>query len=109
MAAIAKGIDEIASVWSLAGYQMRTEDRDSKAATCLIRLKGQSDRKLTSRQIIDKLEEKCRTLKVPIEFFEPPAVSVFVAAGDFSVRVLDKTNSSEQQPDGAPKRPWTNR
>ena len=52
-----------------------------------------SGRKLTSRQIIETLEEKSRTLNVHLEFFEPPAVSVFVAAGGFSVRVLDKTNS----------------
>jgi HAE1 family hydrophobic/amphiphilic exporter-1 len=31
-------------------------------------------------------------LNVHLEFFEPPAVSVFVAAGGFSVRVLDRTN-----------------
>ncbi len=94
LAAIARGIDGITSVSSLAGYQIRTEDRGSDVATCLIRLKNQSDRKLSSRQIIDKLEEKCRTMNIHLEFFEPPAVSVFVAAGGFSVRVLDKTNSN---------------
>ncbi len=34
---------------------------------------------------------------VNLEFFEPPAVSVFVAAGGFSVRVLDKTNSNNDK------------
>ena len=98
LAAIAKGIDEITSVSSLAGYELRTEDRDSNAGTCLIHLKNRSDRKLTSRQIIEKLEEKCRTISnVNLEFFEPPAVSVFVAAGGFSVRVLDKTNSNNDK------------
>jgi HAE1 family hydrophobic/amphiphilic exporter-1 len=58
-------------------------------------LKNRSDRKLTSRQIIAKLEEKCRTLNVNLEFFEPPAV--FVAVGGFSVRVLDKTNSNHDK------------
>jgi HAE1 family hydrophobic/amphiphilic exporter-1 len=95
--AIAKGIDEITSVSSLAGYQIRTEGRGSSAGTCLIHLKNRSDRKLTSRQIIEKLEEKCRTINVNLEFFEPPAVSVFVAAGGFSVRVLDKTNSNNDK------------
>ena len=38
-------------------------------------------------------------MNVDLEFFEPPAVSVFVAAGGFSVRVLDKTNShSDRRP-----------
>jgi multidrug efflux pump subunit AcrB len=97
LSAIARGIDEITSVWSLAGYQIRTEGRGSNAGTCLIQLKDRSDRKLTSRQIIEKLEEKCRTMNVDLEFFGPPAVSVFVAAGGFSVRVLDKTNSNNDK------------
>jgi hypothetical protein len=93
LAAIAKGIEEITSVSSLAGYEILTEGRGSNAGTCLIHLQNPSDRKLTPRQIIDTLEEKCRTIAgVKLEFFEPPAVSVFVAAGGFSVRVLDGTN-----------------
>ena len=98
--AIAKGINGIASVSSLAGYQIRTEGRGSDAATCLIHLNNRSDRKRTSRQIIEELEEKCRTMNVHLEFFEPPAVSVFVAAGGFSVRVLDKTNSNNDERPG---------
>jgi RNA polymerase sigma factor (sigma-70 family) len=104
LAAIAKGIDEITSVSWLAGYQIRTEGRGSNAGTCLIHFKNRSDRKLTSRQIIEKLEEKCRTIShVNLEFFEPPAVSVFVAAGGFSVRVLDRTNANDdRRPGGVP-------
>jgi RNA polymerase sigma factor (sigma-70 family) len=98
LAAIAKGIDEITSISSLVGYEIRTEGRGSNAGTCLIHLKNRSDRKLTSRQIIEKLEEKCRTIShVNLEFFEPPAVSVFVAAGGFSVRLLDKTTSNNDK------------
>ena len=104
LGAIARGIDEITSVSSLAGYEIRTEGRGSNAGTCLIHLKDRSDRKLTSRQIIEKLEEKCRTMNVHLEFFEPPAVSVFVAAGGFSVRVLDRTNSNnDKRPGGVPE------
>jgi len=101
LGAIARGIDGITSVSSLVGYQIRTERRDRNVGTCLFRLKDRSDRKLTSRQMIETLEEKCRTMDVDLEFFEPPAVSVFVAAGGFSVRVLDKTNSNN---DGRPGR-----
>ena len=32
-----------------------------------------------------------------LEFFEPPAVPGFGAAGGFSVRMLDKTNSNDYQ------------
>ena len=59
-------------------------------------MKPWSDRKRTSRQIIEELEEKCRQISnVKLEFFEPPAVPGFGAAGGFSVRLLDKTNSTD--------------
>ena len=96
--AIAKGIEGVTSVSSLAGYEVLTEGRGSNAGTCLINLKNWSDRKLTSRQIIEKLEEKGRQISnVKLEFFEPPAVPGFGAAGGFSVRVLDKTNTMNYQ------------
>jgi RNA polymerase sigma factor (sigma-70 family) len=73
--AIAKGIEGVTSVSSLAGYEVLTEGRGSNKGTCLIKLKNRSDRKLTSRQIIELLEEKCRTISnVNLEFFEPAAV-----------------------------------
>ena len=99
LGAIARGIDGITSVSSLAGYQIRTEGHGLGVGTCLIRLQDRSGRKRTSRQIIETLEEKSRALNAHLEFFEPPAVSVFVAAGGFSVRVLDRTNSHR---DGRP-------
>ena len=96
--AIAKKIEGVTSVSSLAGYEVLTEGRGSNAGTCLINLKSWSDRKLTSRQIIEELEEKGRQISnVKLEFFEPPAVPGFGAAGGFSVRVLDKTNTMNYQ------------
>ena len=95
---IAKEIDGVHSVSSLAGYEVLTEGRGSNAGTCLINLKPWAERKLTSKQIIQELEEKCRTISnVKLEFFEPPAVPGFGAAGGFSTRVLDKTNSMNYQ------------
>ncbi|WP_422931537.1 efflux RND transporter permease subunit [Singulisphaera sp. PoT] len=94
--AIAKKIDGITSVSSLAGYEVLTEGRGSNAGTCLINLKNWNDRKMTSKEIIAELEEKCKTMaNVKLEFFEPPAVPGFGAAGGFSMRVLDKTNSGD--------------
>jgi len=96
--AIARATEGVASVSSLAGYEVLTEGRGSNAGTCLINLKTWSDRKLTSRQIIEELEEKGRQISnVKLEFFEPPAVPGFGAAGGFSVRVLDKTNTMNYQ------------
>ena len=58
-------------------------------------MKHWSERTLTSRQIIEKLEEKGRRISnAKLEFFEPPAVPGFGAAGGFSMRLLDKTNSN---------------
>jgi HAE1 family hydrophobic/amphiphilic exporter-1 len=94
--AIAKELDEVTSVSSLAGYEVLTEGRGSNAGTCIINLKPWTDRKLTARQIIEELEKK--SLKISnakIEFFEPPAVPGFGAAGGFSVRLLDKTNTTD--------------
>jgi hypothetical protein len=45
--AIAKGIDDITSVSSMAGYDIRTEGRSPHAGACLIHLKNRPDRKLT--------------------------------------------------------------
>jgi hydrophobic/amphiphilic exporter-1 (mainly G- bacteria), HAE1 family len=92
--AIAKKIDGVNSVSSLAGYEVLTEGRGSNAGTCLINLKNWSERKMTSKEIIQVLERECKTMSdVKLEFFEPPAVPGFGAAGGFSVRVLDRTNT----------------
>lgn len=93
---ICEGFDEITSVTSLAGYEILTEGRGSNAGTCLINLKPWADRKLTSKEIIEELEEKGRKISnVKLEFFEPPAVPGFGAAGGFSLCLLDKTNSND--------------
>jgi HAE1 family hydrophobic/amphiphilic exporter-1 len=84
----------ITSVSSLAGYEVLTEGRGSNAGTCIINLKSWGQRKLTSKQIIELLEEKGRAISnVKLEFFEPPAVPGFGAAGGFSLNLLDQTDS----------------
>ena len=92
LAEIARKIDGVASVSSLAGYEVLTEGRGSNAGTCLINLKTWADRKMTSKEIIEELEREGSAISnVKLEFFEPPAVPGFGAAGGFSIRVLDKT------------------
>jgi hydrophobic/amphiphilic exporter-1 (mainly G- bacteria), HAE1 family len=96
--AIAKTIQEVTSVTSLAGYEVLTEGRGSNAGTCIINLKNWSDRKRTARQLIVELENKCRRMSnVNLEFFEPPAVPGFGTAGGISMLVLDKTFSADYQ------------
>lgn len=96
--AVCKQMDEITSVSSIAGYEVLTEGRGSNAGTCIINLKPWAERELTSKQIIEELEEKgVEIANVKLEFFEPPAVPGFGAAGGFSVNLLDKTNSGDYQ------------
>jgi HAE1 family hydrophobic/amphiphilic exporter-1 len=91
---IAKSIEGVNSVSALAGYEVLTEGRGSNAGTCLINLKPWAQRKMTSKQIIQELEKAgSKMSNVKLEFFEPPAVPGFGAAGGVSLRVLDKTNT----------------
>ncbi|MBX7203765.1 MAG: efflux RND transporter permease subunit, partial [Bacteroidia bacterium] len=87
-------VDGIQSVSSIAGYEVLTEGRGSNAGTCLINLKPWSERKHSVPEIIEELEQKAKEIPgATIEFFDPPAVPGFGAAGGFSLQLLDKTNS----------------
>ncbi len=83
----------VASVSSLAGYEVLTQGRGSNAGTCLVNLKPWSERKHTSEQIVEELEEKVRNIGAIVEFFQPPAVPGYGAAGGFALQLLDKTTS----------------
>lgn len=91
---IAEEVEGIQSVSALAGYEVLTEGRGSNAGTCLINLKNWSDRKHSAEEIIEELEERAHEIPgATIEFFQPPAVPGYGAAGGFALRLLDKTNS----------------
>lgn len=93
---IAEEIDGIESVSALAGYEVLTDGRGSNAGTCLINLKNWSERHHTAEEIIEELEERAHEIPgATIEFFEPPAVPGYGAAGGFALRLLDKTNSGD--------------
>lgn len=94
---IAEEVDGIQSVSSLAGYEVLTEGRGSNTGTCLINLKPWSERTHTVTQIIEELEEKAKDIGAVVEFFEPPAIPGYGAAGGFSMRLLDKTNGTDYQ------------
>jgi hydrophobic/amphiphilic exporter-1 (mainly G- bacteria), HAE1 family len=94
--AIAEEVDGIQSVSALAGYEVLTEGRGSNAGTCLINLKPWSERDQTVTDIIIELEEKAKVIPgATIEFFDPPAVPGYGAAGGFSLQLLDKTNTGD--------------
>ena len=88
---ILEEVEGIQSVSSIAGYEVLTEGRGSNAGTCLINLKPWNERDHTVNEIILELEEKA--LEIPgatIEFFDPPAVPGYGAAGGFALQLLDK-------------------
>ncbi|MDP1802857.1 MAG: efflux RND transporter permease subunit [Bacteroidota bacterium] len=89
-------VDGIQSVSSIAGYEVLTEGRGSNAGTCLINLKPWKERKHTVTEIIEELEQKAKSIPgATIEFFDPPAVPGFGAAGGFALQLLDKTNTGD--------------
>jgi hydrophobic/amphiphilic exporter-1 (mainly G- bacteria), HAE1 family len=93
---VASRIDGVASVSSLAGYEILSEGTGANAGTCLINLKPWDERKHSMKEIMDELEEKTQEVKgASIEFFPPPAVPGYGAAGGFELRVLDKEGSGD--------------
>jgi multidrug efflux pump subunit AcrB len=89
-------IDGVQSVSSLAGYEILTEGTGSNSGTCLINLKSWEDRKESAAEIIEKLEEKAKNIPgANIEFFQPPSIPGYGAAGGFELRLLDKAGSGD--------------
>ena len=92
---IAEEIEGIESVSSLAGYEILTEGRGSNAGTCMISLKDWSERKASVHEIIEELEEKTKDFGAVVEYFEPPAVPGYGAAGGIAFRMLNKTTTTD--------------
>lgn len=93
---IAEGISDVQSVSSLAGYEILTEGTGSNSGTCLINLKSWDDRKHSTQEVIEELEKKSKDITgATIEFFQPPAVPGYGAAGGFELRLLDKAGSGD--------------
>jgi hydrophobic/amphiphilic exporter-1 (mainly G- bacteria), HAE1 family len=93
---VAEEIEGVASVSSLAGYEILSEGTGANAGTCLINLKPWDEREHSMKEIMEELEEKTKYIKgASIEFFPPPAVPGYGAAGGFELRVLDKGGSGD--------------
>lgn len=93
---MASEIEGIQSISTLAGYEVLTEGRGSNAGTCLINLKPWSERKQSVSEIIHELEKiATRIPGATVEFFDPPAVPGYGAAGGFALQLLDKTNTGD--------------
>ncbi|MEJ7658666.1 MAG: efflux RND transporter permease subunit [Hymenobacter sp.] len=108
---LAKDVPGIQSISTLAGYEVLTEGRGSNAGTCLINLKPWSERKESIHDVIESLEKKAKEIPgATIEFFEPPAVPGYGAAGGFQLadagqnqhRRLQSAGTGEQRLYGRP-------
>jgi hydrophobic/amphiphilic exporter-1 (mainly G- bacteria), HAE1 family len=93
---IAEDIKGISSVSALAGYEILTEGTGANTGTCLINLKSWEERKHSVQEIIHELEEKAKDINgANIEYFMPPAVPGYGAAGGWELRLLDKAGSGD--------------
>jgi hydrophobic/amphiphilic exporter-1 (mainly G- bacteria), HAE1 family len=93
---VAATIPEIKSVSSMAGYEILSEGTGSNSGSLLINLKDWSERKRSLDEVMKDLEEKAKNIKgASIEFFPPPAVPGYGAAGGFELRVVDKIGTGD--------------
>ncbi|ANE51423.1 efflux RND transporter permease subunit [Flavisolibacter tropicus] len=93
---IAEEMEDVQSVSSLAGYEILTEGTGANSGTCLINLKSWEERKHSAQEVIEELEEKSKDITgATIEFFQPPAVPGYGAAGGFELRLLDKSGTGD--------------
>jgi HAE1 family hydrophobic/amphiphilic exporter-1 len=93
---VAATIPEIKSVSSMAGYEILSEGTGANSGSLLINLKDWSERKRSLSEVMKDLEEKAKNIKgASIEFFPPPAVPGYGAAGGFELRVVDKIGTGD--------------
>lgn len=91
---IASDIKDIKSVSSIAGYEILSEGTGANSGSCIINLKSWNEREHSLVEVMKDLEEKTKDIKgATIEFFPPPAVPGYGAAGGFELRLLDKAGS----------------
>ena len=93
---VASTIEDIESVSTTAGFEILTEGTGANSGTALINLRDWSKRKHSLVEIMKELEEKTKNIKgANLEFFPPPAVPGYGAAGGFELRLLDKAGSGD--------------
>ena len=86
----------VASVSSLAGFNVLTDGTGANFGMSLISLKNWDERTLSDQEIINLLREKTNYIKdAKIEFFTPPPVPGYGNASGFELRLLDKTGKGD--------------
>lgn len=102
--AIAKKIDGVENVTTLAGYSVVTEIAGSSYGMSMINLKDWSERDKSIEDFIKELTEKTKGVSdAEIEVFAPPTVPGFGNSSGFELRLLDRTGGSIENMDKVTK------
>lgn len=101
---VAKKIDGVENVTTLAGYSVVTEIAGSSYGMAMINLKDWSERDKSVEDFIKELSEKTQGISdAEIEVFAPPTVPGFGNASGFELRLLDRTGGSIENMDKVTK------
>ncbi|WP_125723656.1 efflux RND transporter permease subunit [Flavobacterium ustbae] len=92
---IAKGIQGVDNVTTLAGYSIVTEIAGASYGMGMINLKDWSERDISVTEFMAELTEKTKNISdAQIEIFAPPTVPGFGNTSGFELRLLDKSGGS---------------
>ncbi|MCV9934291.1 efflux RND transporter permease subunit [Flavobacterium sp. LS1R47] len=101
---IAKEIEGVDNVTTLAGYSIVTEIAGASYGMGMINLKSWDDRDISVNEFIALLTQKTKGISdAQIEIFAPPTVPGFGNTSGFELRLLDKTGGSINNTDEVTK------
>ncbi len=97
---IAKKIEGVENVTTLAGYSIVTEIAGSSYGMAMINLKDWKERNISVNDLIADLSEKTKDISdAQIEVFAPPTVPGFGNTSGYELRLLDKSGGSIENTD----------
>jgi HAE1 family hydrophobic/amphiphilic exporter-1 len=101
---IAKEIEGVDNVTTLAGYSIVTEIAGASYGMGMINLKSWDDRDISVNEFIALLTQKTKGISdAQIEIFAPPTVPGFGNTSGFELRLLDKSGGSINNTDEVTK------
>ncbi|MFH6935016.1 efflux RND transporter permease subunit [Flavobacterium sp. YO12] len=101
---IAKQIDGVDNVTTLAGYSIVTEIAGASYGMGMINLKDWKDRNISVNEFITMLTQKTKGIAdAQIEVFAPPTVPGFGNTSGFELRLLDKSGGTINNTDAVTK------
>lgn len=97
---LAKKIEGVENVTTLAGYSIVTEIAGSSYGMAMINLKDWKERNISVNDLIAELSEKTKSIAdAQIEIFAPPTVPGFGNTSGFELRLLDRTGGTIENTD----------